>query len=166
MKFSVIKFITSYKTITEDGNTTVDVSTRPDVLMDSNPDMYTAFSIFSSSKKSLDETLSDKASHIGLMVLRVEYEEQDGFVMARDLVPTNFADFEKSIMEDLRFAARQQTLAAIGANLHAINLHGQKLVNHFIPVLTSGETDEVKEDTDSVEITAENESVEVEVKGA
>ena len=120
MKFSVLKVITEFKTIQEEGKDAVDVTSRAEEILAPTTDLYTAYSVFRSSKASLEESVPQRALPSFVMVLHVEYEAQDGFVMTRDLVPTSFAKLEKTLQKDIRFATNQAMLASIASSLMTI----------------------------------------------
>ena len=148
MKYSVIKHTVVYQKTEKEGQTETQITTNSEVL--ASGDFVSCFSVYISSKKSLEELIPSKFLHNTFIVYRVEYEEKDGFILTRDLSPKNFGELEKTIMDDMKFSSRQAILNSIAANLNALNLHSQSFLTTYSDVNGLNEDDFDKdEDEDS-----------------
>lgn len=150
MKYSVIKHSVVYQKTEKEGQVETQVSTNSEVL--ASGDFISCFSVYLSTKESIKDLIPSKFYHNSYIVYRVEYEENDGFILTRDLTPKNLGELEKTIMDDMKFSSRQAILNSIAANLNALNLHAQTYLTKYDIVNGLTEDDDSEEsDTSSKE---------------
>ena len=105
MKIAVVKSITNFTEIAEDdGSSRVDISVNSTPIQKNIETLDAAYSIYSSAKASLDREFSESAKHSSRIIIAIEYEEGDGLVLFRSLTPSSFEEFEKIIVDDLKFS--------------------------------------------------------------